>query len=108
MSANCRSKDHSRSVRVGKVDGKLIAFPTNSELEESELDMIVSGSRSEVAMIEGFAHEMPEDEMMEAIQFAHNVIREVIDLQDELYQKVNPTKKAVHTARRRRIVPAFE
>ncbi len=55
--------------------------------------MIVSGSRDQVAMIEGFAQEMPEDEMMEAIQFAHRTIREVIDLQEELYQKVNPTKK---------------
>ena len=81
------------SVRVGKIDGKLIAFPTHDDLEESELDMIVSGSREEVAMIEGFAHEMPEDEMIEAIQFAHGVIREVIDLQEELYEKVNPTKK---------------
>ncbi|MCM2372422.1 polyribonucleotide nucleotidyltransferase [Aporhodopirellula aestuarii] len=80
------------SVRVGKVDGKLVAFPTFDQLEESELDMIVSGSRDMVAMIEGFANEMPEDEMMEAIQFAHNVIREVIELQEELYAKVNPTK----------------
>ncbi len=81
------------SVRVGKVDGEMVAFPTHDELEESELDMIVSGSREQVAMIEGFAQEMPEDQMMEAIQFAHGVIREVIDLQEELYQKVNPTKK---------------
>ena len=80
------------SVRVGKVDGELIAFPTHDDLEESELDMIVSGSRDQVAMIEGFAQEMPEEEMMEAIQFAHGTIREVIDLQEELYQKVNPTK----------------
>ncbi|NND97653.1 MAG: polyribonucleotide nucleotidyltransferase, partial [Pirellulaceae bacterium] len=81
------------SVRVGKVDGELIAFPTHEELEESELDMIVSGSKEQVAMIEGFANEMPEDEMMEAIQFAHKVILEVIELQEELYAKVNPTKK---------------
>lgn len=81
------------SVRVGKVDGKLLAFPTHSDLENSELDMLVSGSRSQVAMVEGFAQEMPEDEMLEAIQFAHSVIREVIDLQEELYQKVNPVKK---------------
>ncbi|QDV87817.1 polyribonucleotide nucleotidyltransferase [Planctomycetes bacterium TBK1r] len=80
------------SVRVGKVDGQLVAFPSNSDLEESELDMIVSGSREQVAMIEGFANEMPEEEMMEAIQFAHAAIRDVIDLQDELYQKVNPQK----------------
>jgi polyribonucleotide nucleotidyltransferase len=80
------------SVRVGKVDGELVAFPTHEQLEQSELDMIVSGSREEVAMIEGFAQEMPEDEMMEAIQFAKTVICDVIELQEELYQKVNPTK----------------
>jgi len=80
------------SVRVGKIDGHLVAFPSHSDLEGSELDMIVSGSRDQVAMIEGFAQEMPEDEMMEAIHFAHNAIREVIDLQEELYRKVNPTK----------------
>ncbi len=81
------------SVRVGKVDGELIAFPTHDDLESSELDMLVSGSKEQVAMIEGFAHEMPEDQMMEAIQFAHGVVRDVIDLQEELYQKVNPQKK---------------
>lgn len=81
------------SVRVGKVDGELIAFPTHEQLEESELDMIVSGSREEVAMIEGFAQEMPEDAMMEAIQFAKNVIKDVIDLQEEFYQKVSPVKR---------------
>ncbi len=81
------------SVRVGKVDGELIAFPTHTDLEGSELDMIVSGSREQVAMIEGFAHEMPEDQMMEAIQFAHRTIGEVIDLQEELYRKVDPQKK---------------
>ena len=80
------------SVRVGKVDGELVAFPTNTELEGSELDMIVSGSKDQVAMIEGFANEMPEDQMIEAIQFAHNVIREIIELMDEFYQKVNPEK----------------
>ena len=81
------------SVRVGKVDGELIAFPTHSDLENSELDMIVSGSRSQIAMIEGFAQEMPEEEMLEALQFAHSAIRDVIDLQEELYRKVNPVKR---------------
>jgi polyribonucleotide nucleotidyltransferase len=81
------------SVRVGKVDGELVAFPTHDDLEQSELDMIVSGSRDQVAMIEGFANEMPEDAMMEAIKFAHATIRDVIDLMEELYEKVSPTKK---------------
>jgi polyribonucleotide nucleotidyltransferase len=81
------------SVRVGKVEGQLVAFPTHAELENSELDMLVSGSRSQVAMIEGFAQEMPEEEMLEAIQFSHAMIREIIDLQEEFYRKVNPIKR---------------
>lgn len=80
------------SVRVGKVEGKLLPFPTHTELEMSELDMIVSGSKDSVAMIEGFSQEMPEDEMLEAIHYAHDVIRQVIELQEELVAKVNPTK----------------
>ncbi len=80
------------SCRVGKVDGKLIAFPTHSQLEESELDMIVSANEKEVMMIEGFAQEMPEAEMLEAIKFAHDICKEVIELQREFYSKVQPTK----------------
>ncbi|GAB5406985.1 MAG: polyribonucleotide nucleotidyltransferase [Aureliella sp.] len=80
------------SVRVAKIDGELIAFPTNEQLEESELDLIVSGSEKSILMIEGFAQEMPEAEMAEAILFAHGVVREIIGLIDELISKVNPTK----------------
>jgi polyribonucleotide nucleotidyltransferase len=80
------------SVRVGKVDGKLIAFPTFDELEESELDLIVSGTADAVTMIEGFSQEMPEDEMLAAILFAHSTIKQVIALQQELADKVRPEK----------------
>ena len=80
------------SVRVGRIDGQLTAFPTHDQLEESDLDMIVSGSEDAVAMIEGFAREMPEDEMAEAILFAHELIREVCSLQRELAAKVNVEK----------------
>ena len=80
------------SVRVGRIDGELIAFPTIEDLESSDLDMIVSGSEEAVAMIEGFAREIPEDAMAKAILFAHETIREVIGLQRELYEKVQPEK----------------
>jgi polyribonucleotide nucleotidyltransferase len=80
------------SVRVGRVDGQFVAFPTTEDLEESELDLIISGGEDEVAMIEGFARELPEDVMAEAIMFGHGVIREVIALQRELYEKVGVTK----------------
>ncbi|XZE43898.1 polyribonucleotide nucleotidyltransferase [Pirellulaceae bacterium SH467] len=80
------------SCRVGKVEGKLIAFPTHAQLEESELDMIVSANEREVMMIEGFSQEMPEAEMLEAIKFAHDVCKQVIELQREFFDKVKPTK----------------
>ncbi len=80
------------SVRIGRIEGKHIPFPTVSQLEESDLDMIVSANEREVVMIEGFGHEIPEPEMIEAIKFAHNICREVIALQKELYEKVQPTK----------------
>ncbi len=76
------------SVRMGQIDGKFVAFPTHDELEESDLDLIVSGSKDAVLMIEGFAREMPEDRMAEAIVEAHRVIGELCDLQTELIQKV--------------------
>ncbi|MEQ8846580.1 polyribonucleotide nucleotidyltransferase [Botrimarina sp.] len=76
------------SVRLGKVDGKLVAFPTAEQLEFSELDLIVSGTKDAILMIEGFAREMPEDEMVDALMYAHKLIGELCDLQLELRKKV--------------------
>lgn len=82
------------SVRVGKIDGQLVPFPTMEQLEESELDLIISANDQSILMIEGFAQEMPESEMAEAIQYAHNVARDVIGLINELVSRVKPEKKA--------------
>ena len=81
------------SVRVGRIDGQLVTFPTVEDLEESDLDMIVSGSLEEILMIEGFAREMPEDEMVEAILYAHEGIKAVCELQNELHAKCNVVKQ---------------
>ena len=80
------------SVRIGRIDGRLIAFPTLAQLEESDLDMILSANEREVVMIEGFGQEIPEAEMFDAIKFAHGICRDVIALQKELFDKVNPQK----------------
>jgi polyribonucleotide nucleotidyltransferase len=80
------------SVRMGRIDGKMVPFPTNDELEESELDLIVSGNMESVLMIEGFSREMPEDTMAEAIVKAHEVIRELCEMQVELCEKVGVQK----------------
>lgn len=80
------------SVRLGYVDGGFVPFPTHAELDHSDLDLIVSGSRDAILMIEGFAREMPEDKMAEAIMTAHGYIREICELQLEMVDKVNPQK----------------
>ena len=54
-------------MRLGCIDGQFVPFPTHDALEESDLDLIVSGSKDSILMIEGFAREMPEDRMAEAI-----------------------------------------
>ena len=80
------------SVRLGHIKGQFVPFPTQDELEESDLDLIISGNEESVLMIEGFAREMPEDRMLEAIKGAHGYVKEICDLQKELFAKVNPQK----------------
>lgn len=81
------------AVRLGLIDGQFVVFPTHDQLEESDLDLVVSGSRDSVLMIEGFARELPEAQMAAAIQEAHRHIRELCDLQLELAAKVGVVKK---------------
>ncbi len=81
------------SVRLGRIDGQFVVFPTQDELEESDLDLIVSGSKDAILMIEGFAREMPEAEMADAILKCHEVIREICELQLELAQKAGIVKQ---------------
>jgi len=75
------------SVRLGQIDGEFLPFPTHEELEDSDLDLIVSGNMENVLMIEGFARELSEDRMAQAINEAHRYIREVCQLQQELIDK---------------------
>jgi len=80
------------TVRMGYIDGKFVPFPKHDDLELSELDLIVSGTKDAVAMIEGFAREMPEDLMAEAILECHKIIIGLCELQEELVAKVGVTK----------------
>lgn len=81
------------SVRLGRIDGQFVPFPTVDQLEESDLDVIVSGNREAILMIEGFAREMPEDEMLDALREAHNYIKQICELQLELFAKLNVEKR---------------
>jgi polyribonucleotide nucleotidyltransferase len=80
------------AVRLGLIDGRFVPFPTHDELEVSELDLIVSGTRDAILMIEGFSREMAEDRMAEALQEAQKYVRELCDLQQELIDKAGKPK----------------
>ena len=72
------------AVTVGKLDGRFVINPTYEELEASELELFVSGNTAAVMSVEGGAHELPEDEIINAIVFAHEQIKEIIKLQEGL------------------------
>jgi polyribonucleotide nucleotidyltransferase len=80
------------SVRMGRIADQWVPFPTVEELEDSELDLIVSGNEASVLMIEGFAREMPEQLMYEAIEECHRHIRDLCALHNDLRSKTNIAK----------------
>src|SRR5258708_5150293 len=81
------------SVRVGRIGSDLVLMPTQSQLEECDLDLIVAGTRDAITMIEGFAREMTEEAMLQAIQFAHEHIRTLVGMIEELREKAGLGKK---------------
>ncbi len=71
-------------VRLARINGEFVVFPTVKEMAESDLDLVVASTRTKVAMIEGFGKELPEAEMLEAILLAHQYNQELNALQDDL------------------------
>src|SRR3989442_138990 len=80
------------AVRVGRVEGAWILNPTFQQLEFSDVDMIVSGSRDSIVMVEGGALELTEAEIVKALEVAHKGIRELLDAADELIADVRQPK----------------
>jgi len=80
-------------VRVAKVDGQLVINPTVSALEKATLEFIVAGSAQDIVMVEGEANEISEDEMVEAIAFAHDAIKKQVAAQVELANLVGSHDK---------------
>ena len=80
------------AVRVGLIDEQFVLMPTRTQLETSRLDLIVAGNRDSVLMIEGFGHQLPEDQMGDAIMFAHRAVVELCQMQEEFIQKVGRGK----------------
>jgi len=82
-------------VRIGRADGQFIVNPSLEELDASDLDLIVAGTKDVVNMLEAGASEVSEEDMFAAIQFAHGAIKEQIALIEELVAKAGKAKREV-------------
>ncbi|HXE09957.1 MAG TPA: polyribonucleotide nucleotidyltransferase, partial [Verrucomicrobiae bacterium] len=80
-------------LRIGLVDGKFKAFATPEELNEGALDLVVAGTENGVMMVEAGASEVPEEKVVEAIDFAFKTMQPAIKLQQELVKKVGVTEQ---------------
>jgi polyribonucleotide nucleotidyltransferase len=83
------------AVRVGRVDGRFVINPSAAQLEQSDMNVVVAGSRDAVVMVEGGARFVTEDDMLEAIDLAHKAILPILDAQDELRRLVGKPKDEV-------------
>jgi polyribonucleotide nucleotidyltransferase len=81
------------AVRVGRVNGQLVANPSHTERVHSDLDLIYVGTENDVIMIEGAANQLPEAEFLKALEFAHGHAREMIRAQKELAAQVGKPKR---------------
>jgi DNA polymerase III epsilon subunit family exonuclease len=86
------------AVRVGYRNGEFITNPTNSELDESELDLVVAGTRDAVMMVEAGAKILPEAVMADAIAYGHAELQHSIDLQEKLVAGAGTPKRVPFTA----------
>jgi len=78
---------------LGQIDGEFVVNPTNEQMYDSALDLIYVGSEKEMMMIEGSADQIPEDRFVEALEFAHESIQEIIAAQRELAELCGKQKK---------------
>jgi polyribonucleotide nucleotidyltransferase len=83
------------AVRVGYVDGEFVANPTYEEMGNSVLDLRLAGTRDAILMVECGAYEVPEDVMVEALEFGHAAMQPIIDLQEQMAAEIGKPKRAV-------------
>lgn len=81
------------AVRVGRINGGFVCNPTRAELEMSDMDIVVAGTKEAIVMVEGSANEVPEEAMVEALIFAQSCVQEFVKAQEELVSALNIQKR---------------
>tara|TARA_Y100001936_G_scaffold61188_1_gene60230 strand:+ start:3824 stop:5902 length:2079 start_codon:yes stop_codon:yes gene_type:complete len=80
------------SVRIGRVDGQFIINPTKEDLEKSDMEVIVSGTSDSILMVEGSADFISEDDFISCVQYSHEVIKDIVQLQLDMVKKIGKNK----------------
>src|SRR5215217_6667567 len=83
------------AVRIGKIDGNFVVNPDEDALLESDLDLVVSGSEEAILMVEAGANEIPEAEILDALDIAHSEIKKLCGAMRELGEKAGKEKLEV-------------
>ena len=81
------------SVLVGRVNKELVLNPDEAQREQSDLHLVVSGTKDAIMMVEAGAHELSEDAMLDAIMFAHEAIKELVAFQEGIIREIGKPKK---------------
>src|SRR5438093_169039 len=89
-----KQADGAGAVRVGLVDGKLIANPTTTQQKESPLELVIAATEEAVLMVESGASEIPEETMLEAIAFGHKECKRLARAQRDLVQRAGKPRWA--------------
>ncbi|SER59640.1 polyribonucleotide nucleotidyltransferase [Salipaludibacillus aurantiacus] len=82
-------------VTVGRVDGEFLINPTTDQMEKSDINLIVAGTKDAINMVEAGADEVPEEIMLDAIMYGHEEIKKLVSFQEEIFEKVGKTKMEV-------------
>ena len=80
-------------IKVGRIDGRFVANPTIEQMKESDIELVVAGSKTGVVMVEGGADIVSEKDMLDAIFFGHEALQPIIDLQVQLKQALGKEKR---------------
>jgi len=79
--------------KVGKIDGKLVLNPTREQMENTDIELVLAASKNAILMVEGEANEVSEEEMMEALKFGHESIKEFCDLLETMAKEAGKPKR---------------
>src|SRR3954449_8715107 len=83
------------AVRIGKIEGNFVVNPTEEQMLEADMDLVVSGTEDAILMVEAGANEVPEAEILDALDIAHSSIKQICAVQHELREKAGKPKGEV-------------